>query len=604
MSEELKIVVAAHKPYWMPESIAYVPTWVGAALRPEGIPEGWERDDRGENISAKNPHYCELTALFWAWKNLGASYLGLAHYRRHFAEGSLGNKQGRVASPEFLLRILKEHPVILPVERNYFIETNYSQYVHAHHAEDLALTRQIIEEKCPEYLDAYDASMERTHGHRFNMFVMRRDLLDAYCAWLFDILFELERRLDISGYSDNDARVFGFVSERLLDPWIETNGVDYASLPVVNLESQHWVRKGASFLQRKFGHGKETPVQAAGTPIEGVYGSDGPLVSVVVPAYNLEDCIEHCFACLQAQTYANLDMVFVDDGSTDGTPQLLDEFATREPRARVFHAQNGGQSAARNYGITRATGELAVYLDGDDLFTPDAVETLVGAYQQGSADLVIGSARVITSYDALETSPQHTYRVLGTKDAQVTLLYGVPGVAPWCKLARTDFWQAHPFPEGHVYEDLRTMFFTVGDCERVGVVEGGLYGYMMRPGSTTSTRTISAQRLDDYIVAIEEVQRCFAGNDDPEIQQALTCRLAHEYTRVWRHLEAHRDEDPRYQQMMGEIVAFERAHFGEVLRDKRLARMPRMRAALLAGAPRLFTPVYHLAVQAAGKGLA
>ena len=106
MSEELKIVVAAHKPYWMPESSAYVPTWVGAALRPEGVPEGWERDDHGENISAKNPHYCELTALYWAWKNLGASYLGLAHYRRHFAEGSLGNKQGRVASPEFLLRIL------------------------------------------------------------------------------------------------------------------------------------------------------------------------------------------------------------------------------------------------------------------------------------------------------------------------------------------------------------------------------------------------------------------------------------------------------------------------------------------------------------------
>ena len=248
----LKIVVASHKPYWMPKSENYVPTWVGAALRSDNIPEGWRCDDEGNSISVKNPNYCELTALYWAWKNLEADYLGLAHYRRHFAQRLSFNKRRCVANPEYLARILESQPLILPIERNYFIETNYSQYVHAHHVQDLTVTRQVIADLYPEYLPAYDASMARTHGHRFNMLIMKRDLLNSYCEWLFDILFELERRVDITSYSANDARIFGFVSERLLDPWIETNDVPYATLPVVNLENQHWMRKGANFIIRKY----------------------------------------------------------------------------------------------------------------------------------------------------------------------------------------------------------------------------------------------------------------------------------------------------------------------------------------------------------------
>lgn len=276
MSNDLKVIVASHKPYWIPNDACYLPVWVNAQRNGDDIPNGWARDDQGENISSKNANFCELTALFWAWKNLDCDWLGLAHYRRYFASGHSGDKKGekkeeklvekregkqdeklvekksRIATGDTLRELLTKAPVILPKKRNYFIETNYSQYVHAHHAEDLELTRQILAERWSDYLVAYDASMRRTSGHRFNMFVMRRDLLNEYCTWLFDVLFELEKRLDISEYSTNDARVFGFVSERLLDPWIETNGVQFQEMPVVNLEDQHWLTKGTNFLKRKF----------------------------------------------------------------------------------------------------------------------------------------------------------------------------------------------------------------------------------------------------------------------------------------------------------------------------------------------------------------
>lgn len=239
----LRVIVATHKAYRMPPDACYLPLQVGAAGKPS---LGFSRDDTGENISARNRNWCELTGLYWGWKNLAAEAVGLAHYRRHF-RGRAG-----IATQGELAAALEKSGVVLPKKRNYFIETNRSQYVHAHHAEDLDLTRQILTERYPSYVAAFDRSMKSCSGHRFNMFVMRRDLADRYCEWLFDVLFELERRLDISRYSAYDARVFGFVSERLIDVWVETNGIAYDELPVLNLESQHWPRKIVGFLKRKF----------------------------------------------------------------------------------------------------------------------------------------------------------------------------------------------------------------------------------------------------------------------------------------------------------------------------------------------------------------
>lgn len=239
----LKIIVAAHKPYRMPEDACYLPLQVGAAAK-DGF--GFRRDDEGENISARNANWCELTGLYWAWKNLKADAVGLVHYRRHF-QGERG-----IATGAEIAALLEKADAVLPRKRNYFIETTRSQYVHAHHAEDLDVTRAILVERHPEYVKAFDAAMASTKGHRFNMFVMRRPQFDAYCTWLFDVLFELERRLDISSYSPYDARVFGFVAERLLDVWIAANGIRFAELPVLHVESQHWPRKIVNFLRRKF----------------------------------------------------------------------------------------------------------------------------------------------------------------------------------------------------------------------------------------------------------------------------------------------------------------------------------------------------------------
>lgn len=250
----IRVITAAHKPYWIPKDPMYLPLHVGRACHP---PFDIAGDDTGDNISEKNANYCELTGLYWAWKNLDASYLGLDHYRRHFTLHRFSKQKQDVLSEAEAREIFKTTDVILPKKRHYIIETNYSQYAHAHHAADLDVTRDILTEKYPEYVKTFDCVMRRRSGHRFNMFIMKRELADQYCTWLFSVLFELESRLDIRDYTDNDKRVFGFVGERLLDVWLIKNNIDYKDVPYIFMEKQNWFKKIIMFIGRKIGIRKD-----------------------------------------------------------------------------------------------------------------------------------------------------------------------------------------------------------------------------------------------------------------------------------------------------------------------------------------------------------
>ena len=147
---------------------------------------------------------------------------------------------------------LRKSDIILPKKRRYYIENLYSHYAHTHYAEHLDCTREILLEKCPEYISAFDKVMKRTYGHMFNMFIMSRKKCDAYCSWLFPILADLEHRIDYKNYDPFQARLFGRVSELLLDVWIEKNGYSYQEVPVISMEQVNWLHKGVSFLRAKF----------------------------------------------------------------------------------------------------------------------------------------------------------------------------------------------------------------------------------------------------------------------------------------------------------------------------------------------------------------
>ena len=254
MKNKIKIIIATHKDYQMPNDDVYLPLHVGAKGK-DSI--GFQRDDTKKNISEKNPFFCELTGLYWAWKNLDSDYIGLVHYRRHL---TLSKKVPKSTQDKFkcvltlkeVEPLLKDVDIILPTKRNYYIETLYNHYKHTMYIEPLDETRKIIEEKYPEYLKEFDNLKKRKTAHMFNMFIMKKDILNDYCEWLFDILFELEKRVDTKDYSAFHNRFYGRISELLLDVYIRTNDLKYKEVKFMDMEQINWRKKGTSFLKAKF----------------------------------------------------------------------------------------------------------------------------------------------------------------------------------------------------------------------------------------------------------------------------------------------------------------------------------------------------------------
>lgn len=252
--KDIKIIVATHKKYKMPKEEMYLPLHVGKEGK-ESI--GYQEDNEGENISSKNPYFCELTGLYWAWKNLKADYIGLVHYRRYFTTSNvlLKNEEvkfERVLKQEKASEILENTDIIVPKLRKYYIENIYDHYKNTLYIEPLDEVRNIIKEKCPEYIPEFDNLHKRTSAHMFNMFIMKKEKLDKYCTWLFDILFELEKRIDVSQYDSFHARFFGRISEVLLDVWINTNHETYKEVKIMDMQNINWFKKGIAFLKAKF----------------------------------------------------------------------------------------------------------------------------------------------------------------------------------------------------------------------------------------------------------------------------------------------------------------------------------------------------------------
>ena len=250
------VIIAAHKKSPLPTDPLYMPVQVGAESK-ESI--GYTRDDTGDNISAKNPRYSELTGLYWMWKNIRADY------RRFFTLNRRRKKHeiSDALSSAQLSKLIPQYKVIVPRKTRYYIETLYSHYSHTFFEEHLVITRDIIQQRCPEYTDAFDRTLKQTCGFMYNMMIMQNSLLSDYCAWLFDILFELEDQVDTRGMSEFHQRFCGRISERLFNVWlnhqIECGNLrrdDIVEIPYMYLGEVNWSQKIMSFLMAKVFHRK------------------------------------------------------------------------------------------------------------------------------------------------------------------------------------------------------------------------------------------------------------------------------------------------------------------------------------------------------------
>ena len=205
------------------------------------------RDDTGNNISEKNANYCELTGLYWIWKNAQEApddITGLVHYRRFFTTSkedflyTYFDVAPKILNYNSIENSLKSYDLILP-KRVKIFRTVKQFYDDIHIGEDLDLTRDSIKTAAPEYLNSYDEVLNSHYFYFANMAICRRRLLNEYCIWLFNIMHVLESKIEIDKYEDSyQARVFGFISERLLQVWVLHNKLSIKEYPVFNTEEK------------------------------------------------------------------------------------------------------------------------------------------------------------------------------------------------------------------------------------------------------------------------------------------------------------------------------------------------------------------------------
>lgn len=241
MENDIFIGIATQKKLEMNFDDCYKPIIVGADCHNIKI-DNYCEDNNGLNISKFNTMFCELTALYWMRHNVEAQYYGLVHYRRFF-----GKK-----NPLTFLEIseyLKKNDVILPKKRSYYVESLYSHYSHTHYAIHLEVTREIISSLCPSYLTEFDKLKKRKSAHMFNMLIMKKGLFHSYCDWLFPILFELEKRIDVSNYDSFQKRYLGRISELLFDVWLNFNKIKYSEVKVFFAGKSNVVKKIIRFLK-------------------------------------------------------------------------------------------------------------------------------------------------------------------------------------------------------------------------------------------------------------------------------------------------------------------------------------------------------------------
>ncbi len=316
-----------------------------------------------------------------------------------------------------------------------------------------------------------------------------------------------------------------------------------------------------------------------------------PKISVVLPIYNVEKYLETCVKAMTGQTYQNLEIILVDDGSPDGCPALCDELAKTDERIRVLHKENGGLSDARNAGTQIATGEYITFVDSDDVVTDTYVEYLYSLIEKYGCDMSLCTHTVVFEDGKKIPYGDGTDEMLDAKECLRRMLYhDVIDTSAWAKLYRTDMAREILYPKGKLFEDIGTTYRFFLASGKIACGYQSQYFYMQRQNSIVSGK-FNPHKLDLLEMTdkmAEDVEKVY-----PDLAQAVLRRRV--YAR-FSTLNQMLDVDG-YRKERDEIIAFIKAHKREIMADEHAPGRDKMAMRMLS----MGYPVYRMAWKALKK---
>lgn len=222
------------------------------------------------------------------------------------------------------------------------------------------------------------------------------------------------------------------------------------------------------------------------------------LISVIVPVYNVEEYLGACMKSILGQSYENLEVILVDDGSTDFSGNLCDEYARHDKRIKVIHQKNGGLSNARNTGIKAASGEYLVFVDSDDTIKKEHIKELYNAAKgQGAKMSICAIDEIYPNGKHINYGAGFKSKLLDQRTCLKRLLKDESfNVSAYAKLYHKDLWRSVRFPEGKLHEDLGTTYRLILKCSKIAYIPSPTYCYIKRKGSIANTKVYDDKKLD------------------------------------------------------------------------------------------------------------
>lgn len=291
---------------------------------------------------------------------------------------------------------------------------------------------------------------------------------------------------------------------------------------------------------------------------------DKPKISVIVPIYKVEPYLRRCLDSIVEQTYRNLEIILVDDGSPDNCGRICDEYATRDERIKVIHQLNAGLSFARNVGLAQATGDYIGFVDSDDWLELDFFEYLLSGVKRTGAKIVMCSF-VMEGGQRSQVIGYSEEQLMDQRTAMGELLQGTKmTTSVWNKLYCREVYENIRFPNGKVYEDLATTYQVYEKANQVLALPKGKYHYRRNSQGIMMSKSVKNQ-LDYWAAAKDRFEAL--ESKYPEYRELLASGMMGAATAMWSRIWMNRKElDKELQTVMKEMVVFSEEHWRETLR--------------------------------------
>lgn len=520
MSKKFAIAVAYYKEAPIIQNECLFPMQVGKAVSDYDL--GMVGDDTGDNISDQNFSYAELTGIYWLWKNSDAEYKGLCHYRRFLDldPSSLFKNYDEYTirldedfdGKNFLDKLMMTSSKIEEILHNndaitlklgdlcnwsdYTVESHYKS---EHIGEHLDFALEVLSADYPEYLKTAKKLLSGTTSYFTNILIMKNQDFCEYCEFIFDILEKVKNK--INPYDKElapttpQSRWAGFLAERLTSIYLTQKKKErgkIAEFPLVIIEpsdGSKWFECDTRDVNL-YAKVSENKVIAKKQEFNGEF----PKVSVLMAAYNSSQFIEQAVRSVTSQSLSDIEIIIVDDGSTENTLEIIECLAKKDSRLKVISQKNTRLGYVRNAGLIASKGKFIHFMDADDYMDEDFLESMVKNAEKYDSDIVISNHKCFE---------ENTGQLLYTSILPHTLYQGKMNVKThpdlfltpchvWDKLFRRDFIKDVRFPKEMSGEDIVFWWEVILKARKVSIYRTPKFNYRMN--------TQSAQAIPDLML--------------------------------------------------------------------------------------------------------